>query len=117
MKNISIGSMNTMYIKVNEIQSKRDEYNKIIRFLGKYIEYYAEKNKKLVEDLKLKFINYGKTELVYVLTDNDKKRITLLVKQLAVKLGDVYQEMQNLLELNEKDSHVIAPIDYFQLGD
>lgn len=117
LKNIGIGSINPMYIEVNEIQDKNDEYNKIIRFLKKFLEYYAKNNNVPFDELKLEFINYGKTELVYVLTEKDGKRFALLVKQPAVKLGDVYQEMQNLLALRKKDESVVAPIDYFQLGD
>lgn len=117
LKNIGIGSINPAYIEVNEIQDKNDEYNKIMRFLKRYIEYYAKNNNVLVEDLKLEFINYGKTELVYVLTDKNGNRITLLVKQPAVRLGDVNEEMQHLLDLNKKDKNIVAPIDYFQLGD
>lgn len=116
-KNIGIGSINPMYIEINEIQDKDDEYRKILRFLKKYMECYGLKNNQAVGDLKLEFINYGKTELVYVLTNKNGERVTLLVKQPAVRLGDVYQEMQYLLELNQRDKNVIYPIDYFQLGD
>lgn len=117
LKNIGIGSINPAYIEVNEIQDKNDEYNKIMRFLKKYLEYYAENNSVSADELNLEFINYGKTELVYVLTDKDGNRITLLVKQPTVRLGDVNEEMQHLSELNKKDKNVVAPIDYFQLGD
>ena len=117
LKNIGIGKINPMYLVVNEIQEKEYEYRKITKFLKKYIEYYAEKNKILIENLNLEFINYGKTEIVYVLTEKNGKRVTLLVKQPIVRLGDVYNEMQYLLELNKKDKNVIAPIDYFQLYD
>ena len=117
LKNIGIGLIHPSYIEINEIQDKSDEYSKIMRFLKKYLEYYIKKNNISIDDLKLEFINYGKTELVYVLTDKDGNRLTLLVKQPAVPLGDVYQEMQYLLELKEKDENVVAPIDYFQLGD
>lgn len=117
LKNIGIGLINPAYIEVNEIQDKNDEYNKIMRFLKKYLEYYAKNNSMSVDELNLEFINYGKTELVYVLTDKNGNRITLLVKQPAVRLGDVNEEMQHLLDLNKKDENVVAPIDYFQLGD
>lgn len=115
--NMGIGFINPIYIEVNEIQDRIDEYNKILRFLKKYLEHYAQKNNMSVNELTLDFINYGKTELVYVLTDKNGKRLTLLVKQPAVKFGDIYQEMQYLLELKERDIHVVAPIDYFQLGN
>ncbi len=116
-ENIGLGPINSAYIEVNEIQDKNDEYKKILRFLKKYMEYYAHNQEKSIDDIKLEFINYGKTELVYVLTDLDGSRITLLVKQPAVLFGSVYEEMQNLLELKQRDPNVIAPIDYFQLGD
>lgn len=117
LNNIRIGSINPTCIEVNEIQDTNDEYNKIMRFLKKYLEYYAKNNSMSVDELNLEFINYGKTELVFVLTDKNGNRITLLVKQPAVKLGDVSEEMQHLLDLNKKDKNVITPIDYFQLGD
>lgn len=65
----------------------------------------------------MEFINYGKTELVYVLSEKSGKRVTLLVKQPGVRIGKVSQEAQNLLLLKEKDESVVAPIEYFQLGD
>ena len=70
-----------------------------------------------VEDLNVEFINYGKTELVYVLSEKSGKRVTILVKQPGVQLGKVNQEAQNLLALKKRDPNVVAPIDYFQLGD
>lgn len=116
-ENMGIGSMHSMYIETRENQDKEEEYNKILMFLQKYLENYSVKNDVPVSDLKLDFINYGKTELVYVLTCKDGQKFTLLVKQPAVICGEVYQEMMNLLELKEKDQNVVAPIDYFQLGD
>ena len=115
--NIGIGFINPAYIEINEIQDKNDEYKKIKKFLSLYLKKYSEQKGISVEDLSIEFINYGKTELVYVITEKCGKRITLLVKQPAVQLGKVNQEAQNLLRLNKKDKNVIAPIDYFQIGD
>lgn len=117
LENIGIGSIHPMYIEVNEIQDKEDEYKKITKFLKKYIEYYASLNGKDASSYEIKFINYGKTELVYVLTDNEEKRITLLVKQPKVKYGLVKEEYLNLLKLKEKDENVVAPFQYYTLGD
>lgn len=115
--NISIGSINPAYIEVNEIQDKADEYKKIKRFLNIYLKRYAERKGIPVQDLSIEFINYGKTELVYVLSEKNGKRVTLLVKQPAVQLGKVNQEAKNLIDLKKRDKNVIAPIDYFQIGD
>lgn len=114
MNNIGIGPLNYAYIEANNDQSKADEYVKIIEFLDKFKSYYASKNKLEINDLNIKFINYGKTELVYVLTEKNGNRVTLLVKQPAVEFGKIKQETQNLLELQKKDKNVVAPIDYFQ---
>lgn len=116
-KNISIGFINPAYIEINEIQDKDDEYKKIKKFLNKYLQQYSERKAIPIEDLSIEFINYGKTELVYVLSEKSGKRVTLLVKQPAVQLGKVNQEARNLLALKKKDENVVAPIDYFQLGD
>lgn len=117
MKKMGIGIFHEMYIEVKEDQDRYEEYKKITMFIKKFMEYYANKNEKKIDDLKLTFINYGKTELVYVLTDSDDNKVTILVKQPSVKFGDVYEEMKNLISLKEKDKNVIAPIDYFQLND
>ena len=116
-KNIGIGNMHTGYIEVNETQDVINQYAKIMEFLREYKEYYSKNNNVEIEDLNLEFINYGKTQLVYVLTEKSGKRVTLLIKQPAVRFGDVKEEMVNLLELKKKDNNVVAPIDYFTLDD
>ena len=117
LKKIGIGSIHDMYINTNDIQDKEYEYTKITKFIQKYMEKYAKENNLKIEDLKIEFINYGKTELVYVLEEPSGKRITLLVKQPAIRFGDVYREYENLLELKNKDKNVVAPIDYYEFGD
>ena len=115
--NIGIGIIDLYYIEVDETQNKYDEYQKIKKFLNKYVAKYSKQNDIPVEDLNIEFINYGKTELVYVLSQKNGKRVTLLVKQPAVPLGKVKQEAQNLIILKERDNHVVAPIDYFSFED
>lgn len=117
LKNIGMGSINSMYINTNEIQDKDYEYLKITKFLNKYMEKYAKENNLNVGDLKIEFINYGKTELVYVLEEKNGKRVTILVKQPAIRFGDVYKEYENLIELKNKDNNIVAPIDYYEFGD
>ena len=115
--NISIGKINPMYIEINEIQDVNDEYKKIKKFLNKFLDYYASKNDISIDSLQLEFINYGKTELVYVLKENNMNTLTILVKQPAVRFGKVKQEALYLNELKKTDENVIAPIDYFSLWD
>ena len=114
---IGIGMMNSAYIEVNELQDKDHEYIKIRKFLKKYMALYAERKAIDVKDLGLDFINYGKTELVYVLTEPNGDRVTILTKQPAVEVGQVKQEAQNLCELKKVDNSVVAPIDYYKFGD
>lgn len=114
---LGIGMVNPMYIEVNELQDKSYEYSKIRKFLKKYMAEYASKKGLDVDELQLEFINYGKTELVYVLTEPNGERVTILTKQPAVEFGKVKQEAQNLRELKKVDKRIVAPIDYYRLGD
>lgn len=115
--NMGIPEFNVFYIEVNENQNRYEEYQKIVLFLKTFMREYAKKYNQNISDLKLTFINYGKTELVYVLTDTNNNRLTLLVKQPCVKFGDVYEEMQNLISLRKRDDNVVSPIDYFSLDN
>ena len=116
-KAIGIGMINPAYIEVNELQDKDYEYKKISKFLKKYMLNYAEQNGLNVNDLRIQFINYGKTELVYVLTEPNGERVTILTKQPAVEFGKIKQEAQNLRDLKQVDKKVVAPIDYYRFGD
>lgn len=115
--NLGIGMFNNFYLEVNDIQDKDYEYSKILKFIRKYLQVYADKNNLNANDLKVEFLNYGKTELVYVLTEPSGNRVTLLVKQPAVEFGRVKQEADNLIKLNDRDKNVIAPIDYYFYED
>lgn len=117
MKNISIGGMHHSYLNTNEIQDKEYEYIKICKFLTMFAKDYTKKHGLDTDDVKIQFINYGKTELVYVLTEKSGERVTLLVKQPAIAFGKVFQEGKNLTKLQKVDKNVIAPIDYFAYGE
>ncbi len=115
--NLGLNFVAPFYIEVNKIQDKDYEYAKIMRALEYYKIYYAEKHNLRVDNLKFHFINYGRTELVYVLKNGKDICETVLIKQPGVKMGVVEQEAKNLTELKMRDEHVIAPIEYFQIGD
>jgi len=115
--NLGIGSINPYYIETNEIQDKIAEFSKIKRFSRLYIKHYAEKHDMNPELIDVEFINYGKTELVFVLTDETKNRFTLLVKQPKIPYGYILNEANNLKNLQESDKNVVAPIEYFTIGD
>ena len=113
-ENMGIGMLNAYYIFTKDNQSTWEEYSRIENMIREYIAIYSARNHKNISDYTLEFINYGRTELVYVLTDkttNDK--ITILAKQPIVPFGKVKQEADYLIDLKKKDKNVIAPIDYF----
>lgn len=115
--NVSIGLLVPSYVEINDIQNKDDEYKKIKKFLNKYVELYSKKRNINPQNVRIEFINYGKTELVYVLTEPNGNRVTLLVKQPSVKFGKVKQEANYLTRLKMCDDNVVAPIEYYQYGD
>jgi len=116
-ESLGIGLIDPYYIEANELQEKAYELKKIDKFLNKYISFYAEDNGLNADDITLDFINYGKTELVYVLTEPSGKKVTVLTKQPAVEFGKVKQEADYLTQLKQVDENVVAPIDYFKFGD
>lgn len=116
-ESIGIGLFDYRYLEVTKDQDYAEEYVKINRLLRKYIQKYARENKIREVDLEIEFCNYGKTELVFVLTNkNTKERVTLLVGQPALQKGKVYEEGRNLTELSSKHPNIVAPIDYFSDG-
>ncbi|MBQ9790576.1 MAG: hypothetical protein IJW24_03175, partial [Clostridia bacterium] len=116
--NMGIGLMCSGYVFVHENQDLWAEYAKIQKFIARFMVHYATKQNKSIEDFDLEFINYGRTQLVYVLTDAiSKEKVTILAKQPIVEYGKVKQEFENLKCLQKIDDHVIAPIDYFSDGE
>lgn len=117
-QNMGIGMMCAGYVFANENQDVWEEYSKIAQFLQKYLDGFASSKGKSVQDFRLEFINYGRTQIVYVLEDKTSgEKVTILAKQPIVEYGKVKQEMENLKRLNFVDGSVVAPIDYFCDGE
>lgn len=113
-ENMGIGMMNACYIFTRDDQDIWEEYSKIENFVKDYTFKHASSKNKNVQDFELEFINYGRTEIVYVLKDKlTNEKITILAKQPVVEYGKVFTEVNNLITLNSKDKNVVAPIDYF----
>jgi len=115
-ENLGIKSDFHWYLELGENQDALKEYVNINNFLNEYLEIFASQRNISRQDLKLEFINYGKTELVFVLTMPNGEQVTVLVKQPAVKFGKVFEEANNLIELQARDLNVVAPIDYYENG-
>ena len=93
------------------LQERIKEFLEIRDFLlevanSKQIPEFQGKNKRL------QFINYGDTQLVYVLTVGDRK-YTLLVGQPSTEFGVVKKEYENLKILGKSNrENIIVPIYY-----
>lgn len=125
MKNESLGipgngfeyiKMPSNELGVKGIEARINEFMGITDFLKevvfeKGVPEFQGKNKTL------RFINYGDTQLVYVLEVNDRS-YTILLGQPASELGIVKRENDNLKRLAKTSSkNVVAPIHYFQSKD
>lgn len=115
--NLGIKEINSAYIETNELQDPKDEYKKITKFLNLYKEEYAKMYNQNPKNITIEFINYGKTELVYVLTDERQEKSALLVKQPKIEKIEIMQEIINLRELKKVDDNVVAPINIFDMYD
>ena len=117
-ENMGIELMNYAYVFVKDGQDVREEYSKIENMLARYIAKLSQESGNSCKNYDIEFINYGRTELVYVLTDKfSNTKTTILAKQPCVEFGKVKTEMQNLVSLSKIDTKVVAPTDYFAYGD
>lgn len=115
--NKGIEVFNNAYILARDNKTEDEEQQEIIAFLGEFSRHVALK--KNMKDTKIffEFINYGSTELVFVMEDNFGNRNTVLVKQPAIEFGIVKKEADNLCKLHKKDKSVVAPTEYFARGE
>jgi|GEM_PF-2625346 len=67
------------------------------------------------KSVNVEFINYGKTQLVFLATTDKGKQYTLMVNQPATKLGFGKNEFNNLRQLNQiAPNLVIKPMSHFE---
>ncbi|MBQ4541978.1 MAG: hypothetical protein IJA23_03900 [Clostridia bacterium] len=117
-QNMGIGMMCASYIFVRDGDDIWAEYSKIMQFIQEYLIKFAKNKGKELEDFGFEFINYGRTQIVYVLTDKaTNEKVTILVKQPVVEYGKVKQEADYLKSLKLVDDLVVAPIDYYSNGE
>ncbi len=110
---IGIPNYGVCYIRHLPEQNQREEFDKVNVFLR--IIFFGKKLKELEgENRTLRFCNYGDTQLVYVMTINEKTQYTLLVNQPKTPAGQGLEEYNTLINLNKKHPDiVIKPINYF----
>ena len=63
---------------------------------------WNKKISQIKENKEIKYINYGRVQLVFVLIINDLDLYTVLVNQLWTREGINYTENNNLILLNKK---------------
>lgn len=116
-KNDSLGIPNygAWYIGTKPNQNAREEMIEIHKFL-KDILVSNEVAEFQGDNRRLQFINYGRTQLVYVLTIDESRQYTLLVTQPSADKGIGKKEFNNLNTLNRKSNLVIKPLYYFEDG-
>ena len=111
---LGIPNFGPWYINVLPEQDTLEEITEIFNFI-KSVVY----DKKILEfnsgNIDIQFINYGRTQLVFVVTVDNNKQYTLLVNQPATKYGVGKNEFDNLNMLNKIDAQlVIKPLYYFE---
>ncbi len=98
-----------IYHMIDETQNRNVEFMKTQEFLEFILYNYFDKSNLATS---IRFINYGDTELVYVI-EQAKNKQTLLVGQPNIKFGTVKKEYENLVKLSKKNPDlVITPINY-----
>lgn len=66
------------------------------------------------KEKRVQFINYGSTQLVYVLTIDESRQYTLLVNQPSTPFGTGKREFENLRILSKKNKdNVVTPLYHF----
>ena len=96
------------YQMLTDEQDSLYEYMETVDFLREVL-----KDKMFSPNARVEFINYGSTELVFVIKDKDKI-YTLLVNQPNIEKEIVINEHNNLKKLGIKHDFVVAPFKLFQ---
>lgn len=113
---LGIPSFDLWYMEVLPNQDVLEELTDMLNFVESIIC-----NKEIIEfnsdNIDARFINYGETQLVFVVTVDNSKQYTLLINQPATKYGVGKNEFDILNKLNQLDSElVIKPMHYFKNG-
>lgn len=110
---LGIPNYGVQYIETKPNQNPREEMFKIHKFIRDVLacDKVAEFQGK---NIRVQFINYGKTQLVYVLTIDDNRQYALLVTQPSANKRIGKTEFDNLKFLSKKSKLVIRPLYYFQ---
>ena len=112
LESLGIENYGEWYIRHLPEQNEKEEFKKVNDFISEFI------SKTDIEELKgkkhIKFINYGDTQLVFVVTINEEKQYALLLNQPKTEVGQGLEEYNNLINLNKNHPDiVIRPLKYY----
>ena len=112
LESLSIENYGEWYIRHLPEQNEKEEFKKVNDFISEFI------SKADMEELNgkknIKFINYGDTQLVFVVTLNEEKQYAVLLNQPKTEAGQGLEEYNNLINLNKNHPDiVIKPLKYY----
>ncbi len=110
---IGIDNYGEWYIRHLPEQNPKEEFDKVNKFIKEI--FYNNSIKELQGKRKTcRFFNYGDTQLVFLMTIDEKSQYALLVNQPKTPAGQGLEEYNNLINLNKNHSDiVIKPIKYY----
>ena len=111
---LGIDDYDFVYYELEKGQQPIEEVIKTSEFMENDFVNYLEENypNYYSKNIKIKFINYGHMEVVYVL-DNGHKKYTLLMGQPNLEYGKVKGEYDNLKILGKNNEDVVSPLLYY----
>ena len=110
---LGIDNYSEWYIRISEGQNKTDEFKEVNKFISDFCLNNTFEELKSSK-ISIQFINYGDTQLVFVITLDNNKQYTLLVNQPKTRPGQGFEEYNNLLKFNKLHPEIIIkPIKYY----
>ena len=113
---LGIDIYSELFLDVNDDQDKTNELIFTQNFI---LDFIQNNNFKELRNKKYdyRFINYGDTELVFVIKTEEGKYYTMLINQPSTKKELVKDEYYNLSKLSKTNNFVIKPLYYFEKDD
>ena len=114
-KSDSLGINNycSWYIQTLPNQNKEIEFKEIEKFLNFILQTDTIPIFKSKHSKRIEFINYGRTQLVFVITIDELQQFAILISQPCAEEDQVKKEYENLLKLSKNNPNVIKPITFF----
>ena len=111
---LGINDYDFIYYELDSKQQPIEEIIKTSEFIENDFANYLKDNypNYYSKNIRIKFINWGHMEIVYVL-DNGHKKYTLLMGQPNLKYGKVKKEYDNLKILSKNNDDVVNPLLYY----